>query len=239
MNNISTDYFCHRIEPFYQNQANLLLATTGVLNALSGNFKLFITSIDMENIDKLSFDNIQRFTMLVTVLNKDGIKVNTIKSFGSPNQCYQYTVYEFSCFLQKHNDEIYLLQHSEPSYEELINGESKMSELQEIQAQVDDWINSVGVRYFSELTNMSNLTEEVGEVARLIGREYGEQSFKPNEKPDCIKTAIADELSDVLFVVVCLANQLDIDLGAAFNKNMNKKTKRDKSRTFKTTNLSD
>jgi len=78
MNNISPDYFCHRIESSYQNQANLLLATTGVLNALSGDFKLFITSIIMENKDKLSFENIQRFTMLVTVLNKDGIKVNTI-----------------------------------------------------------------------------------------------------------------------------------------------------------------
>jgi NTP pyrophosphatase (non-canonical NTP hydrolase) len=104
------------------------------------------------------------------------------------------------------------------------------SSLLNLQQEVDHWINTTGVRYFSELTNLSNLIEEVGEVARLIGREYGEQSFKKGEKPECIKTAIADELSDVLFIVVCLANQLDINLDEAFAKNMDKKTNRDVSR---------
>lgn len=105
-----------------------------------------------------------------------------------------------------------------------------MKELNLIQGEVDNWIKTAGVRYFSELTNLSNLTEEVGEVARLIGREYGEQSFKHNENPDCVKTAIADELSDVLFVVICLANQMGIDLGDAFSKNMYKKRNRDSQR---------
>lgn len=102
--------------------------------------------------------------------------------------------------------------------------------LASIQQEVDDWINTSGVRYFSELTNLSNLTEEVGEVARLMGREFGEQSFKNGEKPECVKTAIADELSDVLFIVACLANQMDINLDDAFSKNMVKKTQRDSQR---------
>ena len=105
-----------------------------------------------------------------------------------------------------------------------------MNELKSVQTEVDDWIKKMGVRYFNELTNLSNLTEEVGELARLIGREYGEQNFKINEKPDCVKTAIADELSDVLFIVLCLANQMDIDLDSAFKKNMDKKRNRDSHR---------
>ena len=72
-----------------------------------------------------------------------------------------------------------------------------INHLTPIQQQVDSWINNIGIRYFSELTNLSNLIEETGEVARLIGREYGEQSFKKGEEPECIKTAIADELSDI------------------------------------------
>ncbi|OJF70968.1 hypothetical protein BK026_13785 [Alteromonas sp. V450] len=99
-----------------------------------------------------------------------------------------------------------------------------------VQQQVDKWIKSVGVDYFDEMTNLSNLIEETGEVARLIGREYGQQSFKPGERPACVKTAIADELSDVLFIAVCLANQMGIDLDSAFARNMNKKTSRDKDR---------
>ena len=99
-----------------------------------------------------------------------------------------------------------------------------------IQQQVDNWINSEGVRYFNELTNLSSLIEETGEVARLLGREYGEQSFKENEKPKCIQTAIADELSDVLFFLICLSNQQGINLDESFIKNMYKKTKRDTER---------
>lgn len=98
--------------------------------------------------------------------------------------------------------------------------------IQEAQQKVDEWINSHGVRYFNELTNMAILTEEVGEVARIISRKYGEQSFKKKEKDK----NLSDELADVLFVVICLANQTGIDLSAAFEKNMEKKTKRDKTR---------
>ena len=98
--------------------------------------------------------------------------------------------------------------------------------LSEAQKQVDTWIKTHGVSYFSELTNMAILTEEVGEVARLISRQYGEQSFKKSDKDK----ELSDELADVLFVLICLANQTGIDLTKAFEKNMEKKTKRDKKR---------
>ena len=103
-----------------------------------------------------------------------------------------------------------------------------MTELKKAQKEVDDWVSQFG--YFDEMTNLSNLTEEVGEVARLIGREYGQQSFKKGTQPVDIKAAIADELTDVLFIVICLANQIEIDLGDAFNKNMDKKRNRDLER---------
>ncbi len=98
--------------------------------------------------------------------------------------------------------------------------------IQEAQNQVDDWIKQYGVRYFSELTNMALLTEEVGEVARIIARKYGEQTPKKTEKePD-----LADEMADVLFVLICLANQTGINLTDAFEKNIQKKITRDKDR---------
>jgi NTP pyrophosphatase (non-canonical NTP hydrolase) len=96
--------------------------------------------------------------------------------------------------------------------------------IQEAQAKVDAWINQYGVRYFNELTNMAILTEEVGEVARIIARTYGEQS--PGSTP-VGKEALADELADVLFVIICLANQTGINLEDAFSKNLEKKTSRD------------
>jgi len=98
--------------------------------------------------------------------------------------------------------------------------------LDEIQKTVDKWIKTYGVRYYSELTNMAILSEEVGEVARIMARQYGEQSFKKSDE----KHNLADELADVLFVVVCIANQTGIDLTAAFEKNIAKKTKRDATR---------
>jgi NTP pyrophosphatase (non-canonical NTP hydrolase) len=94
------------------------------------------------------------------------------------------------------------------------------------QKQVDDWIKKYGVAYFSELTNMAMLTEEVGEVARVVARRYGEQTFKKKEK----NKALADELADVLFVLICLANQTGVDLNAAFENNLKKKTQRDAKR---------
>ena len=97
--------------------------------------------------------------------------------------------------------------------------------IEEAQRQVDEWIKTYGVRYFSELTNMAILTEEVGEVARIMARSYGDQSTKPGEK-----TNLADELADVLWVLICIANQTGIDLTEAFEKNLNKKTKRDNKR---------
>jgi|GEM_PF-158811 len=98
--------------------------------------------------------------------------------------------------------------------------------LPQVQDQVDMWIKSVGVRYFSPLTNMALLTEEVGEVARLMSRLYGDQSFKKNEE----KKSLADELADVFFVLVCIANQTEVDLQKAFVANMAKKNKRDLTR---------
>ena len=97
--------------------------------------------------------------------------------------------------------------------------------IREAQKMVDDWIKTYGVRYFSELTNMTVLTEEVGELARIIARKYGDQSFKEGEKHD-----LGDEMADVLWVLMCLANQTGIDLTEALKKNIEKKTSRDKTR---------
>jgi NTP pyrophosphatase (non-canonical NTP hydrolase) len=98
--------------------------------------------------------------------------------------------------------------------------------IQEAQQAVDAWIKTTGVRYFSELTNMAILTEEVGEVARLMSRLYGDQSFKQNERGK----ELGDELADVLWVVLCIANQTGIDLTTALQKNFEKKTVRDATR---------
>ena len=98
--------------------------------------------------------------------------------------------------------------------------------IEDLQKIVDDWIQTVGVRYFNELTNLAMLTEEVGEVARIMARQYGEQSFKESDK----KVVLADELADVLFVLVCIANQTGINLTEAMLKNLEKKTKRDATR---------
>ena len=96
--------------------------------------------------------------------------------------------------------------------------------LKVVQEEVDEWIQTIGVRYFNELTNMAQLTEEVGEVARIMARRYGEQSEKPSDKDK----DLGEELADVLFVLVCLANQTGVDLQEAWTKRMDKKTKRDK-----------
>jgi NTP pyrophosphatase (non-canonical NTP hydrolase) len=98
--------------------------------------------------------------------------------------------------------------------------------LEQAQQSVDEWIKTNGVRYFSELTNMAMLTEEVGEVARIIARRYGEQSEKESDKDK----DLGDELADVLWVLICLANQTGVDLTKAFTQNIEKKTQRDKDR---------
>lgn len=98
--------------------------------------------------------------------------------------------------------------------------------INEAQQKVDEWIKTIGVRYFSELTNMAILTEEVGELARIIARKYGDQSYKKSDE----KYDLGDEMADVLWVLICLANQTGIDLNEAFIKNMEKKTNRDKHR---------
>lgn len=97
--------------------------------------------------------------------------------------------------------------------------------LSEVQQQADEWIRTYGVRYFNELTNMVVLTEEVGELARVIARTYGEQSFKEGETPN-----LAEEMADVLWVLVCMANQTGVDLTEAWRHTIEKKTKRDKTR---------
>lgn len=94
------------------------------------------------------------------------------------------------------------------------------------QQEVDNWIKTYGVRYFNELTNMAMLTEEVGEVARIISRQYGDQSFKESDK----EKDLGDEMADVLWVLICLANQTGVDLEEAFKKNIEKKTQRDSTR---------
>lgn len=98
-------------------------------------------------------------------------------------------------------------------------------EIKELQSRVDEWIGTYGVRYFSELTNMAILTEEVGELARVMARRYGEQSFKAGESDD-----LSDEMADIIWVLVCLANQTGVDLEQAIERNFRKKTERDKER---------
>ena len=106
--------------------------------------------------------------------------------------------------------------------------------IEEAQKLVDEWIKTYGVRYFSELTNMAILTEEVGELARVISRTYGDQSFKKSD----LKANLADEMADVLWVLICMANQTGINLTEAFEKNMIKKTERDKTRHLNNEKLS-
>lgn len=98
--------------------------------------------------------------------------------------------------------------------------------MQELQQRIDTWIRTIGVRYFSEMTNLAVLMEEVGELARLIARTYGDQSFKKSD----LDRDLADEMADILFVLVCLANQTNVDLTQAILKNLNKKTNRDAER---------
>ena len=107
-----------------------------------------------------------------------------------------------------------------------------MMTIREAQETVDHWIRTYGVRYFNELTNMACLTEEVGELARVMARKYGEQSFKEGEDTDP-----ADEMADVLWVLLCLANQTGVDLTAAFERNLAKKTQRDKTRHIRNLKL--
>lgn len=104
--------------------------------------------------------------------------------------------------------------------------------LAEIQKEVDNWIKTYGVRYFSELTNMAVLTEEVGELARVMARKYGDQSFKPGEKDN-----MSEEMADILWVLVCLANQTGVDLTEAFRASIQKKTQRDKDRHLNNSKL--
>lgn len=105
-----------------------------------------------------------------------------------------------------------------------------MMTIQEAQQTVDQWISTIGVRYYNELTNTAVLMEEVGEVARLMARLYGEQSFKKAEDAASAPAQLADEMADVLFVLICLANQTGIDLTEALQKNLEKKTRRDAER---------
>jgi NTP pyrophosphatase (non-canonical NTP hydrolase) len=111
--------------------------------------------------------------------------------------------------------------------------------IENAQKKVDAWINDIGIRYYNELTNMAILTEEVGEVARLMARIYGEQSFKRPEDALNAKDKLSEEMADVLFVLICLANQTGIDLSKALEKNLAKKAIRDKERHANNTKLKD
>lgn len=106
--------------------------------------------------------------------------------------------------------------------------------IKEAQQMVDEWIHRYGVRYFSELTNMACLTEEVGELARVMARSYGDQSFKPGERPN-----LGEEMADVLWVLICLANQTGVDLTDELRKSFEKKTHRDATRHINNTKLHD
>ena len=107
--------------------------------------------------------------------------------------------------------------------------------IRQAQRKVDHWIKTVGVRYFSELTNMAILTEEVGELARIMARKYGDQSFKKSDRDK----DLGDEMADVLWVLLCLANQTGVDLTEALKKNIEKKTKRDAKRHLRNKKLKD
>ncbi len=109
-----------------------------------------------------------------------------------------------------------------------------MMTLEEAQSQVDQWIKKYGIRYFSELTNMAVLTEEVGELARVMSRKYGDQSFKEGEKDN-----IDDEIADVLWVLLCIANQTGVNVTEAFARNLEKKTQRDNNRHINNPKLHD
>jgi NTP pyrophosphatase (non-canonical NTP hydrolase) len=110
-------------------------------------------------------------------------------------------------------------------------------QIKEAQREVDEWIKTIGVRYFNELTNLAILNEEVGELSSLMARMYGEQSFKRKEDELLAKENLEDEMADVLWVLMCLANQTGIDLETALKKNIEKKTKRDKDRHQNNPNL--
>ena len=116
-----------------------------------------------------------------------------------------------------------------------MSNDPKQWTLREAQQVVDTWIKTLGVRYFSELTNLAQLMEEVGEVARIVSRTYGDQSFKESDK----QNALADELADVLFVLICLANQTGVDLQSALQANLDKKTERDGTRHLQNEKLKD
>jgi NTP pyrophosphatase (non-canonical NTP hydrolase) len=118
---------------------------------------------------------------------------------------------------------------------QLFQKEVRLVTIAEAQQRVDAWIRDVGVRYFSELTNLAQLVEEVGEVARFISREYGEQSFKEGERD----LDLSEELADVLFVVLCLANQTGVNLTEAFERTLHKKTSRDRERHQQNRKLTD
>ena len=107
-------------------------------------------------------------------------------------------------------------------------------ELKELQEKVDEWIKSYGVRYFNELTNMTILTEEVGELARVMARKYGDQSFKEGEKDN-----LDEEIADILWVLLCIANQTGVDITKAFRESLEKKTKRDSKRHINNPKLND
>lgn len=110
-------------------------------------------------------------------------------------------------------------------------------DIKDAQENVDHWIQQYGVRYFNEMTNLAVLVEEVGELSRLMSRKYGEQSFKPGKEPADIKEAISEELADILFVTLCLSNQMNIDLEVAFEKSIEKKTNRDHKRHIENNKL--
>jgi NTP pyrophosphatase (non-canonical NTP hydrolase) len=111
--------------------------------------------------------------------------------------------------------------------------------IKEAQLLVDRWISEKGVRYFSEISNALILMEEVGELSRLMVRHFGEQSFKDGEKPDNIYVSISDEIADILFVLICLSNQMGIDLDEALSQNIEKKTRRDSERHINNPKLID
>ena len=154
-NQVSEDYFLHRIKPEYQKEANILLATTGVLNSFSGKYTLAITNCTMKPV-ALSSMNYQHCLYKASVINQDDVVVDTFNCEGSPNQCFEYFAHCFEQLLTDHEDQIYLKQHDELTVDDISGAETfkssqalidKQALLSVVQQEVDEWISTLGVRY--------------------------------------------------------------------------------------------
>jgi NTP pyrophosphatase (non-canonical NTP hydrolase) len=192
-------------------------------------FLLLLIVISLPEVNTLyglvSFFNDGRFTVCACETKNKNDNAETVKSRRAENANIEYNNFlkELVCLRSSGGREIV----NDKNHAKLQTGiKNFVMTIQQAQQQVDGWIKTTGVRYFSELTNMAILTEEVGELARIMARQYGDQSFKESDKD----RNLADEMADVMWVLLCLANQTGVDLTDALEKNFEKKTKRDAER---------